>query len=71
MMLPKPKYPGVNSDKKRKREKEKNEIHNTSVELLQLFTFRTNSSACSAALCANAPKSISSDNTPAFKTSVI
>lgn len=36
-----------------------------------ILTFRTNSSACSAALWANAPKSISSDKTPAFSTSVI
>lgn len=35
------------------------------------LTLRTNSSACSAALCANAPRSISSDNTPALSTSVI
>lgn len=35
------------------------------------FTLRTNSSACSAALWANAPKSISSESTPALSTSVI
>lgn len=34
-------------------------------------TFRTKTSACSAALWARAPKSISSDNTPALRTSFI
>lgn len=41
------------------------------IGLFLVFTFLTNSSACSAALCASAPKSISSDNTPALSTSVI
>lgn len=39
--------------------------------LCKELTFLTNSSACSAALWANAPRSISSDRTPALSTSVI